>query len=117
MQQKRLDVQQPKRHQKHRSSYQGKESWRPRVAETRECGESEHCEISERSKHGHRNSAQLGIRTTQYPKTIRRTSAAEDLASEHLDGQISRVGQPGHSNNGHCRVKNGAKPRYGHDLN
>src|SRR4029077_18609910 len=87
------------------------------IAERCECGESEHSEISERSKDGHRNSAQFGIRTTQYPKTIRRTSAPEGLASERLDGQISCIGQTGHGNNGHCRVKNSAEPQYGHNRN
>src|SRR4029077_5991763 len=88
----------------------------PRVAERCECGESEHREICERSKHGHRNSAQLGVRTAQYSKAIRRTSATEGLASERLHGQVSCIGQTGHCNNGHCRVKNGAKPRYGHSC-
>jgi hypothetical protein len=116
MQQKSLHVQQPKRRQKHRTSDQSKEFRRPWVAERCECGKSEHSEIGERSKDGHRNSAQFGIRTTQYPKTIGRTSAAEGLAGERLHGQISCVGQTGHGNNGHDYVKNRAKPRYRHKI-
>src|SRR4029077_413099 len=117
MQEKSLHVQQPKCCQKHRTSGQSKEFRRPRIAERCECGESERREICERSKHGHRNSAHLGVRTPQYPKTIRRTSAAEGLAGERLHGQISCIRQTGHGNNGHYRVKNGAEPRYAHDWN
>ena len=117
MQQKSLHVQQPKCRQKHPTSDQSKEFRRPWVAERCECGKSEHSEIGERSKDGHRNSAQFGIRTTQYPKTIGRTSAAQGLAGERLHGQISCIRQTGHGNNCHCRVKNGAEPRYVHDRN
>src|SRR6266853_3226488 len=115
MQQKSLHVQQPKCHQKHRTSGQGKEFRRPWVTERRECGESERSEIGERSKAGQRNSAEFGIRTTQYPKTIGRTSAGKGLAGECLHGQISCIRQTGHGNNGHYRVKTGAETRYAHD--
>ena len=117
MQQKSLHVQEPKCSQKQATSDQNKEFRRTCVTERCECSESERREISERAEHGHRNSAQPGIRTAQYAKTIRRTSTAQGLAGEGLHAQISCVGQTHHGNNRHCRVKNIAKSRYRHNRN
>src|SRR4029077_17840577 len=106
MQPEGLDKEQPKRDREHGHDGPGEKFSGPAVIESREDGDGENAEISERAQTRDGKATNLGVRTSEHLETIGRIAADRGFTAEKNDRDISRFGETNEGNESGHTIKN-----------